>query len=143
MNEQKQNNKLTLLSQGETDYPQNPKEAKLETFTNPTPKSNYTIEFETEEFTSLCPVTGQPDFAKIHIKYSPDKKCIESKSLKLYLFSYRNYKGFAEKIINSIKEDLVRACKPRKLEVNGYFRARGGITITVNTEYKKMEGGKK
>ncbi|MGM0441161.1 MAG: preQ(1) synthase [Elusimicrobiota bacterium] len=140
-NKNKEN--LNILNRGETKYPANPAEAQLETFKNPSPKNSYTIEFKTEEFTSLCPVTEQPDFAAITIKYIPEKKCIESKSLKLYLFSYRNYKGFAEEIINKIKEDVAEVCDPRKVEVTGNFKARGGITINVDTVYIKEKGENK
>ncbi len=135
----KKTEKLTLLNQGETEYPRKPSQAKLETFINPAGENNYSVEFDTEEFTSLCPVTGQPDFARINIVYIPDKKCIESKSLKLYLFSYRNCKGFAEELINKIQDDLLSACNPRNIKVTGYFSIRGGIKITVSTEYKKKE----
>jgi 7-cyano-7-deazaguanine reductase len=133
--------KFSILKEGETVYPDHPDKAKLEFFDNPSPGNDYSIEFETSEFTSLCPITSQPDFGNIIISYIPDKSCIESKSLKLYLFSYRNYGGFAEKIVNRILDDVVKTCCPRQASVTGDFTARGGITIKVNAEYKG-EGNK-
>ena len=133
------NNKeeLSILKQGKTEYPENPDKAELETFDNPSPGNDYNIEFETSEFTSLCPVTSQPDFGKILISYKPHKKCVESKSLKLYLFSFRNYGGFAEEIVNRILDDLVKAAAPREAKVRGDFTARGGITIKVEAVYNR------
>ncbi len=130
---------LSILKQGKTKYPENPEEARLETFDNPAADNDYHVEFETSEFTSLCPITSQPDFAKILISYKPDKKCIESKSLKLYLFSFRNYRGFAEKIVNRILNDLVKPSKPKEAKVTGYFTQRGGISIKVEAVYKNAE----
>ncbi|MDA3793083.1 MAG: preQ(1) synthase [Elusimicrobia bacterium] len=129
--------KFSLLGGGNTRYPQSPDKAKLEAFDNPSAGRDYTVKFKTGEFTSLCPVTGQPDFAEIIIEYVPEKSCIESKSLKLYLFSFRNYGGFAEDIVNRILEDVVAACKPKYAGVEGKFTARGGITIDVKAEYKE------
>ncbi|MFC2061531.1 preQ(1) synthase [Elusimicrobiota bacterium] len=126
---------LSILKQSRTNYPESPDEAKLETFENPSPENNYIIELESSEFTSLCPVTSQPDYGNIIINYIPGKRCIESKSLKLYLFSYRNYQGFAEKIINRILNDIVRASCPKQVKVTGFFKARGGITIKVESNY--------
>lgn len=102
----------------------------LEIFETPS-RDQYTVTLETDEFTSLCPKTGQPDFGSININYVPDSRCLESKSLKLYLFSYRNYRGFMEEIINKIADDLYMVLKPRSIHVVGSFNARGGITITV------------
>lgn len=130
------NKGLTILGKGRTAYPADPAKAVLETFDNPSPGKRYSVEFDTEEFTALCPVTGQPDFGRINIRYVPGRKCIESKSLKLYLFSFRNYRGFAEKIINRILDDIVKASGPREAKVTGFFRARGGITIKVEADYK-------
>jgi len=110
---------------------------KLETFPNRHPKRNYVITLQTEEFTCVCPKTGQPDFAKIKIQYIPDKKIIESKSLKLYLWSFRNEGVFHEHVTNIILDDLVAALKPRWCKVSAEFAVRGGIGITVDTEYKK------
>ena len=122
---------LTLLSRSHTEYPDTPDEAKLETFVNAYPGRDYEILFDCPEFTSLCPVTGQPDFGHIRIRYVADKQCIESKSLKLYLYSFRNHHTFHEEAVNRILSDLMNACKPRWMEVNGEFRPRGGIALTI------------
>ena len=122
---------LTLLSRSHTEYPDTPDKAKLETFVNAYPGRDYEILFDCPEFTSLCPVTGQPDFGHIRIRYVADKQCIESKSLKLYLYSFRNHHTFHEEAVNRILTDLVTACKPRWMEVNGEFRPRGGIALTI------------
>uniref|UniRef100_A0A6M3KLJ4 Putative 7-cyano-7-deazaguanine reductase n=1 Tax=viral metagenome TaxID=1070528 RepID=A0A6M3KLJ4_9ZZZZ len=111
-----------------------PSFSTLETFLNKYPNREYEIFFDCPEFTSLCPKTGQPDFGKITISYIPDKNCIETKSLKLYLFSYRNYKSFMESIVNKIFEDLVHACDPKSMKVVGNFNMRGGISITISAE---------
>jgi len=110
---------------------------KLETFPNHNDKRDYVITLQTEEFTCVCPKTGQPDFAKIKIQYIPDKKIIESKSLKLYLWSFRNEGVFHEHVTNIILDDLVAALQPRWFKVSAEFAARGGIGITVDAEYKK------
>jgi 7-cyano-7-deazaguanine reductase len=125
---------LTLLKKGETRYPTSPEEATLETFPNANAQRNYWIEFETSEFTSLCPITGQPDFATIQIKYVPEALCIESKSLKLYLFSFRQTGTFYEEIVNRIYTDLSTLLTPRKLIVSGNFTARGGIVSRVRID---------
>ena len=104
---------------------------ELELFDNPQPERPYTITMETPEFTCLCPRTGQPDFATIRIRYVPDKLCIELKSLKLYLWSYRNEGAFHEAVVNKILDDLSGACNPRFMEVVGDFLIRGGIHTTV------------
>jgi len=109
---------------------------KLETFINSHPDRDYRIEMECPEFTCLCPKTGQPDFAEIEISYIPDKLCIELKSLKLYLWSFRDEGAFHEKVINDILNDLVKACKPRWMEVVGDFNVRGGIHATVSAQYE-------
>lgn len=103
----------------------------LEVFPNPESDRNYTITMECPEFTCLCPRTGQPDFATIHIRYIPDELCIELKSLKLYLWSYRDEGTFHEALINKVLDDLSAACKPRFMEVVGDFYVRGGIHTTV------------
>ena len=129
---------LTLLSRSHTEYPDTPDKAKLETFVNAYPQRDYEILFDCPEFTSLCPVTGQPDFGHIRVRYIADKRCIESKSLKLYLYSFRNHHTFHEEAGNRILTDMVKACKPRWMEVNGEFRPRGGIALTITaTEGKK------
>jgi 7-cyano-7-deazaguanine reductase len=110
---------------------------ELETFPNPRPERDYEINMECPEFTCVCPRTGQPDFATIRITYVPDKLCVELKSLKLYLWSYRNEGAFHEAVINRILDDFVRACRPRKLSVVGDFNVRGGIHTTVKVEYRQ------
>ena len=130
--------KLTLLAASERNYPKHPQEAKLECFDNLYADRDYVIEFDCPEYTSLCPVTGQPDFGHIIIRYIADKRCVESKSLKLYLFSFRNTNTFHEESVNRILKDFVDACQPRKAEVVGLFRPRGGIAINVKATF----GGK-
>ena len=125
---------LKLLKKGEKNYPQQPDAAILETFKNSNPQRDYLITFETDEFTSLCPITGQPDFARITIEYVPDELCVESKSLKLYLFSFRNEGSFYEDVTNRIFTDLTNICKPRRLTVHGDFTARGGIRSSVTVD---------
>ena len=125
---------LTLLGKSEAQLPASPGEARLETFPNPASR-NYRIRFETADFTSLCPVTGQVDFAQITIEYVPAKLCIESKSLKFYLASYRNERAFNEAVTNRILDDFVSACAPREASVTAEFSARGGIALTVRAEY--------
>jgi 7-cyano-7-deazaguanine reductase len=104
---------------------------QLETFPNPNPERDYEIRFECPEFTCLCPKTGQPDFAVIRIEYVPDRLCVELKSLKLYLWSYRDEGAFHEAVTNRIASDLVAAMSPRKLTVTGAFSVRGGIRTEV------------
>ena len=130
----KQSHRLTLLGRSEAKPPASPAEASLETFPNPT-RRNYWIHFETDDFTSLCPITGQADFARIDIDYVPDRFCVESKSLKFYLASYRNERAFNEAVTNRILDDFVKACAPREAVVTAQFSARGGIALTVRAEY--------
>jgi len=108
---------------------------EIETFPNPFPGRDYNIDMECPEFTCLCPKTGQPDFGILDISYIPDKLCIELKSLKIYLTSYRNEGGFHEKVVNIILDDLVSACKPKKMKIVGDFNVRGGIHTTVTVEH--------
>ena len=108
---------------------------QLETFTNPRPERDYEINMECPEFTCVCPKTGQPDFATIHINYVPDQICLELKSLKLYLWSYRNEGAFHEAVTNKILDDLVQACRPRRMTVVGDFNVRGGIHTTITATY--------
>ena len=119
----------------------------LEVFKNSHPGRDYEIEMECPEFTCLCPKTGQPDFAELEIRYVPDKMCIELKSLKLYLWSFRNEGVFHEKVINDILDDLVKVSCPRWMEVVGVFNVRGGIHTTVSARYeapkRKTEAKKK
>jgi len=112
---------------------------ELEVFANPHPDRDYTIEMECPEFTSICPVTGQPDFGTIRIRYVPDQQCIELKSLKLYLWSYRQEGAFHEAVTNSILDDLVAACAPRQMTVVGDFNVRGGITTVVTAEFARAK----
>jgi len=114
---------------------------KLQTFDNPAVDRDYEISFDCPEFTCLCPLTGQPDFAHFKITYVPDQKCIELKSLKLYLWSFRNEGAFHEAVTNQMLEDMVKACSPRKMTVHGHWWVRGGITTDVTVTYEKK--GKK
>ena len=107
----------------------------METFANPNPQRSYTIRFECPEFTCLCPKTGQPDFATIRIRYVPDQLCVELKSLKLYLWSFRNEGAFHEAVTNQILDDLVAAIAPRSMVVEGDFMVRGGIHTVVEVAY--------
>jgi len=126
---------LTLLGKSVGRYPGAPASSTLETFDNKYPARDYWIQFDSPEFTSMCPVTGQPDFAAIRIDYVPDKLCIETKSLKFYLASFRNTRSFNEEIVNRILDDLLAACKPRRAIVHGRFAARGGISVTVDAAF--------
>jgi 7-cyano-7-deazaguanine reductase len=112
-----------------------PSTDQLETFPNQYPTRDYRVLFVFEEYTSLCPKTGQPDFGTIRIEYVPDKRCIETKSLKLYLFAFRQHGSFMETITNKILEDCVFACAPRWMRVTGDFKVRGGIQIQVVAEH--------
>lgn len=114
---------------------------QLETFPNPAPGRDYEIHMECPEFTCLCPRTGQPDFARIDVRYVPDKLCVELKSLKLYLWSYRDKGAFHEAVTNAIADDFVAACHPRSLKITSDFYVRGGIHTTVTVEHRKR--GKK
>jgi len=109
----------------------------LKTFSNPNPKRPYEIRFECPEFTCLCPMTGQPDFATLHIRYVPKDLCLELKALKLYLWSYRNEGAFHEAVTNRILDDLVAASKPRFMEILADFYVRGGIHTTVKVRHGK------
>jgi 7-cyano-7-deazaguanine reductase len=114
----------------------------LESFPNPRPVRDYEINMECPEFTCVCPRTGQPDFATIRIRYVPAKLCVELKSLKLYLWSYRNEGTFHEAVINQILDDLVRAIRPKAMTVVGDFNVRGGIHTTIAATYKHPRGSK-
>jgi 7-cyano-7-deazaguanine reductase len=130
-------NGITLLKRSKTSFPASPGKARLEAFGNEYAERDYWIEFDCPEFTSICPVTGQPDFGHIAIRYIPDRLCLESKSLKLYLFSYRNHGTFHEEAVNRILDDIVRTIKPRRVLVTGNFNPRGGIAIKVEVCYPK------
>lgn len=112
----------------------------LELFDNPRPERDYTITIRCPEFTSVCPKTGQPDFGEITIEYSPDKTCIELKSLKLYMQGYRNQGIYYEAVTNRILDDLVQACQPRWLRITARFTPRGGISTDVMVEYQISNG---
>ena len=112
----------------------------LERFPNPEPARDYEIVFDCPEFTCLCPLTGQPDFARMVIRYVPDRFCVESKSLKQYLWSYRNEGAFHEAVTNTIADDLVAALCPRSLVVEGTFNGRGGIGATVKVSHDATRG---
>jgi 7-cyano-7-deazaguanine reductase len=112
----------------------------LDTFSNPNSERDYEIKFVFPEFTSVCPVTGQPDFAIITITYVPDQLCVEMKSLKLYFFSYRNKGIFYESVINTILDDLLAILKPRKMTVSGEFAVRGGTAGTITATYPSISG---
>lgn len=126
---------LTLLGHSENRLPRSPEEATLELFPNRNEGRNYWIELDYPEFSSLCPVTGQPDTAHLTIKYIPDALCVETKSLKFYLASFRNLPSFNEDIVNRILDDIVAACAPRRLLVKGRFSPRGGIRLTATAAY--------
>lgn len=136
---------LTLLGNEDVKYAFDYDPEVLETFDNKFPDRDYFVKFNCPEFTTLCPITNQPDFATIYISYIPDVKMVESKSLKLYLFSYRNHGGFHESSVNMIMDDLIELMDPRYIEVWGKFTPRGGISIDpycnygrVGTKYEKM-----
>ncbi|HWE00999.1 MAG TPA: preQ(1) synthase [Tepidisphaeraceae bacterium] len=113
----------------------------LEVFDNPRPARDYLVEFVFPEFTSVCPVTGQPDFATITVRYVPDRFCVEMKSLKLYFLSFRNKGIFYEAVTNQILDDLVAVTHPRRLTVVGQFAVRGGTAGTVTVDYSKAGPG--
>jgi 7-cyano-7-deazaguanine reductase len=128
-----------------TEYPTDYAPELLETFDNKHPGNDYWVRFECPEFTTLCPITGQPDFATLLIDYIPAKKMVESKSLKLYLFSFRNHGDFHEDCVNIVIKDLIRLLEPKYIEVTGLFTPRGGISIhpwcnygIAGTEYEEM-----
>ena len=110
---------------------------ELGTFPNPHPNNSYTVRFSTEEFTTICPMTGQPDFAQVTVEYEPDQACLESKSIKLYLWSFRNEGHFHEDVTNILLNDMVRACSPRWMTITGHYNIRGGIDFTITARYKK------
>lgn len=130
---------VTLLGNQKTKYEKDYNPDVLETFVNKHPKGEYLVTFNCPEFTSLCPKTGQPDFAKIVINYIPNERMVESKSLKLYLFSFRNHGDFHEDCVNIIKNDLVKLMQPKYLEVIGIFNPRGGISIYPFAQYSDKE----
>ncbi len=110
---------------------------ELETFDNPMPERDYTIRIRIPEFTCLCPKTGQPDFATLQLEYVPEQRCVELKSLKLYVWSFREEGAFHEAVTNRILEDLVKCCEPRFMRLTAEFNVRGGIYTTVIVEHRK------
>lgn len=130
---------VSLLGNTQTHYPTDYAPEVLETFVNKHPDNEYLVTFNCPEFTSLCPKTGQPDFAKIVINYIPRERMVESKSLKLYLFSFRNHGDFHEDCVNIIVKDLVKLMNPKYLEVTGIFTPRGGISIYPFVNYADSE----
>lgn len=134
MNDKRKEEGLLALG-SKTEYKTDYAPEVLETFKNKHTENDYWVQFNCPEFTSLCPITGQPDFAEIRISYIPDEDMVESKSLKLYLFSFRNHGDFHEDCINIIMKDLVSLMKPKYIEVTGYFTPRGGISIYPYANY--------
>ncbi|MGN1197354.1 MAG: preQ(1) synthase [Acetatifactor sp.] len=128
---------LTKLGSQGTEYASEYSAELLESFSNKHPENDYFVKFNCPEFTSLCPITGQPDFATITISYVPEERLVESKSLKLYLFSFRNHGDFHEDVVNVIMKDLIRLLDPKYIEVLGRFLPRGGISIDPYCNYGK------
>ena len=135
MRDDKELQELSLLGSQGTKYPADYNPGLLETFDNKHPDNEYVVTFNCPEFTTLCPKTGQPDFGHIFISYIPRMKMVESKSLKLYLFSFRNHGDFHEDCVNIIMKDLVALMDPRYIEVKGVFMPRGGISIYPFANY--------
>ena len=134
MSESRKNESLQQLGK-KVEYSTDYAPQVLETFENLHPDNDYWVQFNCPEFTTLCPITGQPDFAEIKIMYIPGKRMVESKSLKLYLFSFRNHGDFHEDCVNTIMKDLVRLMDPKYIEVTGFFTPRGGISIYPYANY--------
>ena len=132
-----QKDSLSLLGNQSAGYPSEYSPDLLECFHNKHPENDYFVKFNCPEFTSLCPITGQPDFATITVSYVPDELLVESKSLKLYLFSYRNHGDFHEDCVNKIMKDLIHLLSPKYIEVWGKFLPRGGISIDPYCNYGK------
>lgn len=130
-----ENQGITLLGNQKTKYPDDYAPQVLETFVNKHQDNDYFVKFNCPEFTSLCPITSQPDFATIYISYIPDIKMVESKSLKLYLYSFRNHGDFHEDCVNIIMKDLIKLMDPKYIEVWGKFTPRGGISIDPYCNY--------
>lgn len=133
----------TGKGQSDTRYNANMSSESLETFPNPKRSREYDIAIVCPEFTSLCPKTGLPDFGEIHITYVPDARCLELKALKYYFVDFRNRGIFYEHVTNKILDDLVAACSPRSMTVEGRFSVRGGITTSVTARYVKLRRPKK
>ena len=140
--EKREKEELTLLGNQKTAYPDNYAPEMLETFENKHKENDYFVKFNCPEFTSLCPITGQPDFASVYISYIPDVKMVESKSLKLYLFSYRNHGDFHEDCMNKIMKDLIRLMNPKYIEVWGSLRREAVFQLipTATTAGRELNG---
>ncbi len=137
MSQERKDENLSVLKKKGAEYPATLAPEILETFINQHPEHDYFVKFNCPEFTSLCPITGQPDYATIYISYVPDERMVESKSLKLYLFSYRNHGSFHEDCVNRIMNDLIDLMDPKYIEVWGKFSPRGGISIDPYANYGK------
>lgn len=131
----KANKSLRLLGSASA-LPQEPSVEILETFANSHPSRGYVVRVDTADFSSVCPVTGQPDYAEIVIEYVPAARCVETKSLKYYLAAFRNTPSFNEQIVNRILDDLVAVCAPESMTVTGAFAARGGLALTVTATHQ-------
>ena len=129
---------LSLLGRSEAKLPSKPDRKVLETFSNRNKKRDFWITLDCPEFTSLCPVTGQPDFASLEIRYIADELCVETKSLKFYLASFRATPSFGEDVVNRILDDLVAVLKPRAMQIEAQFAPRGGISLRVDVEYPEL-----
>lgn len=130
---------LTSLHTSHTEYPGEPAAGILETFPNEYQDRDYWVTFDCPEFTARCPVTHQPDFGRVRIRYVPDRVCLESKSLKLYLFAFRNHPTFHEDAVNRILDDICQVCRPRSICVTGEFNPRGGIRIEVEASHDQQQ----
>jgi len=128
----------SLLGRSEARLPSKPDRKVLETFPNRNKKRDFWITLDCPEFTSLCPVTGQPDFASLEIRYIADELCVETKSLKFYLASFRGTPSFGEDVVNRILDDLVTVLKPRAMQIEAQFAPRGGISLRVDVEYPEL-----
>ena len=137
MRQEQEMGSVTLLGNAKTKYRDDYAPEVLEAFVNKHPDNDYFVKFNCPEFTSLCPITGQPDFATIYISYIPDKLMVESKSLKLYLYSFRSHGDFHEDCVNIIMKDLIKLMDPKYIEVWGKFLPRGGISIDPYCNYSK------
>ena len=137
MPRQKEQEDISLLGEKHVKYPYDYSPELLECFSNKHTENDYWVKFNCPEFTTLCPITGQPDYAAIYISYVPDRKMVESKSLKLYLVSFRNHGDFHEDVVNIIMKDLIRLMEPKYIEVWGKFLPRGGISIDPYANYGK------
>jgi 7-cyano-7-deazaguanine reductase len=129
---------LSLLGSSEAKLPTKPDRKVLETFPNRNKKRDFWITLDCPEFTSLCPVTGQPDFASLEIRYIADELCVETKSLKFYLASFRATPSFGEDVVNRILDDLVTVLKPRAMQIEAQFAPRGGISLRVDVEHPEL-----